>query len=165
MQMQLIDAADRPNQQQYTLEPVAHDPLRISILSQIDPVDDLLHQFPDLLQPMSAAVKPVKHSIVHHIHTTGPPVRSRPRRYSPETMEILKKEIDSLLEREIIRYSDSPYGSPALLVPKGSSGNKYRLVIDYKLVNKQTTDSCYPLPFLHSCADVLYGKTVFSKYM
>ena len=75
-----------------------------------------------------------------------------------------KKEIDSLLERKIIRYSDSPYGSPALLVPKGSYGNKYRLVIDdYKLVNKQTTDSYYPLPFLHSFSDVLYGKTVFSK--
>ena len=84
---------DVPNHHQYTLDPVACDPVRIFILSPIDPVGDLLHQFPDLLQPISV-VKPVKHSIVHHIHTTGPPVRAR--RYSPETMKILKTEIENL---------------------------------------------------------------------
>ena len=43
----------------------------------------LLSEFPTVTQPC-AATGPVKHSVTHHITTTGPPVAARTCRLSPE---------------------------------------------------------------------------------
>lgn len=59
--------------------------------------------------------------------------------------EEIKKQVDSLLEAEIIRHSTSPWGVPTLLVEK--LGGSYQFVVDYRDLNKDTrgTDP-YPLP-------------------
>ena len=44
----------------------------------------ILSEFPEIVQPCNNE-QPVKHSITHHIKTTGPPVRAHPRRLPPET--------------------------------------------------------------------------------
>jgi len=43
----------------------------------------LLLEFPELLQP-PCGEQPVKHNITHHIVTTGPPVKAKTCRLSPE---------------------------------------------------------------------------------
>lgn len=83
--------------------------------------------------------------IEHHINTgNNPPVSVPPYRMSPTKKELLKQEIDSLLEQGIIEECESPYASPVVLIPKPDG--KVRLCIDYRKLNSQTVQDTYPLP-------------------
>ncbi|GFT74033.1 uncharacterized protein TNCV_3707691 [Trichonephila clavipes] len=63
---------------------------------------------------------------------------------SPVKKEILRKEIEDLLEKDIIGECESPYGAPVLLIPKPN--NQFRLCIDYRKLNEVTVPDTYPLP-------------------
>ena len=104
----------------------------------------------------------IKHGVSHHIVTTGPPVKSRVRRLSPERLQFVKDEIDQLLADGILVPSSSPYASPIHIVPKSEPG-KFRMVGDYRALNNATQPDRYPLPFLNDFSDSLHGCTVFSK--
>lgn len=83
--------------------------------------------------------------IEHHINTgNNPPVSVPPYRMSPSKKELLKKELDSLLEQGIIEECESPYASPVVLIPKPDG--KVRLCIDFRHLNSQTVPDTYPLP-------------------
>ena len=88
------------------------------------------------------------------------------RRFSQAMREIVRRELDELLARKIIRKSVSPYNSPLWVVPKqgvDENGNrKYRVVVDFRELNKNTTDERYPLPRLEDILDRLSGARVFS---
>jgi hypothetical protein len=71
----------------------------------------------------------------------------------------LKEFVDDLLKKGVVRPSKSPYASPAFLLPK--SGGGYRMVVDYRKVNKICFNS-YPLPTLESAFQHFSGATVFS---
>ena len=105
--------------------------------------DALLRQFPEVTQP-STGDTPVKHNTFHHIFTTGPPVATRPRRLSPEKLQIAKAEFDHMLQLGIIRPSSSNWSSPLHMVPKKSS-NDWRPVetIASSIVVLQLTDTLY----------------------
>ena len=121
----------------------------------------LLASFPDLTTPPNKH-KPVKHSVVHHIVTKGYLSSSRPRQFSPEKLEFVKKEIDYLLERGIISRSESPVSSALHLVPKGQPGN-FRLLGDYRKLNQQTVPDRYPTPSVTHLLHRLQGSCIFSK--
>ncbi|GFV39205.1 retrovirus-related Pol polyprotein from transposon 17.6 [Trichonephila clavipes] len=81
----------------------------------------------------------------HHINTgNSPPISVPPYRMSPVKKEILRKEIEDLLEKDIIEECESPYGAPVVLIPK--SNNQFRLRIDYQKLNEVTVLDTYPLP-------------------
>ncbi|GFT00894.1 retrovirus-related Pol polyprotein from transposon 297 [Trichonephila clavipes] len=62
---------------------------------------------------------------------------------SPVKKEILRKEIEDLLEKDIIEECESPYGAPVVLIPK--TNNQFRLCIDYRKLNEVTVSDTYPL--------------------
>lgn len=68
--------------------------------------------------------------------------------------------VDELLENNIIRESNSPYASPALLVTK-KNGEK-RLCIDYRQLNKVTIKDKYPMPRIEDLVDRLQGRKCFT---
>lgn len=70
------------------------------------------------------------------------PISSRPRRLSFADKEILRKILDDLLERKIIRPSNSPYASPIVLVNK--KDGSHRLCVDYRELNKITIRDNFP---------------------
>ena len=83
-----------------------------------------------------------------------------PRRL-PYTHKLeLKKIIDDLLKRHIIKESCSPYASPIVLVAK--KNKEMRLCIDYRNLNKITVRDNYPLPLIEDLIDRLKGKKYFS---
>ncbi|GFU31592.1 retrovirus-related Pol polyprotein from transposon 17.6 [Trichonephila clavipes] len=57
---------------------------------------------------------------------------------------ILRKEVENLLEKDIIEECESPYGATVVLIPKPN--NQFRLCIDYRKLNEVTVRDTYPLP-------------------
>lgn len=78
------------------------------------------------------------------------PVWSKQYPYPMSAHNFVTKEISKLLEKGIIRPSQSPYNSPIWVVPKKGYNEdgtpKQRLVIDYKKLNTKTIFDRYPMP-------------------
>lgn len=76
----------------------------------------------------------------------------------------MAKKIDEMLEKGVIEPSKSQWNSPILLVPKKSETDKkaYRLVVDYKNVNKQTETQTFPMPNLEEEVCKMHGSKFFS---
>ena len=97
--------------------------------------------------------------------TTEKPIFVKPRRYPHKVKEIIKEHIEDMLQQGIIRKSRSPYCSPLWVVPKktGTDGvEKFRVVVDYRELNRFTKAEKYPLPRLEDMLDRMLGATVFS---
>jgi len=92
---------------------------------------------------------------------THAPVAIPPRRipYSQEPMVFEK--IQSWLKHGIIRASSSAWSAPVVVVMKNG---KFRLAIDYRMLNKRLTDEHmnYPLTLIDSCLDVMSGSQFFT---
>ena len=83
-------------------------------------------------------------------------------RYSPLEMAEMEKQISDLLDKGYIEPSTSPYGAPVLFVKKPRSQD-LRLVIDHRLLNKQTIRNKFPIPRIDDMLDMLSGAKVFSS--
>lgn len=81
-----------------------------------------------------------KHDFKVHIQLSSKvPISFPPRRLSYSDKQIVDKTIDDLLEKGIIKPSNSPYAFPIVLPPK-KDGTK-RMCVDYKPLNKIMTRS------------------------
>lgn len=62
-----------------------------------------------------------------------------------------------MLDEDIIEPSISSYNSPILLVPKKSGNNekKWRLVVDFRQLNKKLLADKFPLPRIDAILDQL----------
>ena len=78
----------------------------------------------------------------------------------PELVE-LKKQVQELLDKGLIRPSMSPWGPPVLFVKK--KDRSLLLCIDYRELNRVTVKNKYPLPRIDDLFDQLAGAVVFSK--
>ena len=78
--------------------------------------------------------------------------------------EACLKQIQELLDKGYIRPSNSPFGSPVMMVPKPHQPDKLRMVIDYRAVNKMTIRDRYPLPNVDQMFEELQGAQVFSTF-
>ncbi|XP_064484714.1 uncharacterized protein LOC135396973 [Ornithodoros turicata] len=111
--------------------------------SQVDDLRELISEFGELFSD-----KPGKtHLICHDIElTTDVPVRSRPYRISPRQEAIMKREIQRMLDLNVIEEAESDYASPMIIVE--APGKEPRPCIDYRKLNAVTTTQVYPIPNL-----------------
>ncbi|MGI4578910.1 reverse transcriptase family protein, partial [Klebsiella pneumoniae] len=89
------------------------------------------------------------------------PISIPPYRLAPAELEELRKQIDDLKKKGFIKDSSSPWGAPALFVPKKE--RTMRICIDYRKLNRVTIKNKYPLPRIDDLFDQLKGSTYFSK--
>lgn len=84
---------------------------------------------------------------------------------SPEIhRQEIDTQVDKLLNDNIIQASVSPYNSPILLVPKKSTTDtkKWRLVVDFRQLNKKIVADKFPLPRIDDILDQLGRAKYFS---
>ena len=76
----------------------------------------------------------------------------------------MKSQIEKMLEKGIIRQSNSPWSTPAILVPKKSLDGrpKFRFCVDFRALNAVTKFDPYPLPVFEETTSSLFGSKYFS---
>lgn len=85
------------------------------------------------------------------------PLRQPQRRINPTLREIVKEELQKLLNPGFIYpISDSQWVSPLVIVPK--KGRKWWVCVDYRALNLATRKGHFPLPFMDQVLDSLAGK-------
>lgn len=108
-----------------------------------------------------SATNCVRHKI---ITTSHQPIYSKNYRCPQIHEKEIERQIEEMLNQGIIRPSNSPYNSPLWVVPKGSDSKekKWRIVIDYRNLNKVTIDDKFPMPNIESLFDKLGRANYFS---
>ena len=95
---------------------------------------------------------------------TERPIRQKQYRLPQIAEDEVEKQINSMLENDIIKESKSPWCSPIIIVKKKSEDGKpqFRFCIDFRNVNFATVKDSYPLPRIDETIDALGGATFFT---
>jgi hypothetical protein len=91
-----------------------------------------------------------------------PPISRRPYRMPPDELAELKKQLQDLLKKGLIRPSSSEWGCPTLFVKKRKD-NSLRMCMDYRPLNAVIIKNKYPLPRIDILFDQLSKAKVFSN--
>ena len=100
---------------------------------------------------------------MHHIYIEKDvrPIRQPQRRLNPHLKDIVKDELQKMLDVNFIYpISDSKWVSPLVIVPK--KNGKWHICVDYRELNKENQKYHFPLPFIDQVLDTLVGKKLFS---
>lgn len=125
-------------------------------------LQDLLVDFEDVFQEPTD-LPPRRPGFDHKIPLKDDiiPFNLRPYRYSIVQKNVVDKLVTEMLDQGIIRHSNSPFASPAVLVRK--KDGSWRLCVDYRRLNKHTVKDRYPIPLIEDLMDELGTATLFSK--
>ncbi|XP_069139203.1 LOW QUALITY PROTEIN: uncharacterized protein [Argopecten irradians] len=121
-------------------------------------VDELLSEFNDVLTDKPGRTNLASHDI---FTTTEDPVRVRPYPLPFHTKSVIKEEVDSMLEMDVIEPSTSPYSAPVVMVKKKDGSNRF--CIDFRSLNKVTVFDAEPMPNTEDIFARLAGCFYFSK--
>ena len=88
------------------------------------------------------------------------PIRQPLRRHPFKHLETIDKQVAEMKEHGIIEPTASPWASNVVLVRK-KDGSLW-FCIDYRQLNRITTQDSYPLPLIDNCLNALQGSTWFS---
>ena len=103
--------------------------------------------------------------VEHEILLTDPrPIRRPPYRTPYALRDEMQSQVQKMLDKGVIRPSNSPWSAPALLVPKKSADGKpkYRFCVDFRALNAVTKFDSYPLPVIDETTAGLHGSKYFT---
>ena len=93
--------------------------------------------------------------------TSDDPVRTKAYPIPHALRETLNKEVEKMLEADVIEKSSSPYSSPVVLVKKPDG--TIRFCVDYRKLNRITVFDAEPMPSAEDIYAKLSGDKYFSK--
>ena len=99
----------------------------------------------------------LEHKIVTNTDT---PVRPKPYPLPYAMTEVVKEEVESMLQQGFIEPSESPYSSPIVIKKKDGSN---RFCIDMRALNNITVFDAEPIPTTEDIFTKLAGCKYFSK--
>jgi hypothetical protein len=121
----------------------------------------LLEEFADIVVYELPCLLPPIRSISHHIDLI--PGANLPNkvvyRLMPQENEEVKRQVQDLMDKGLIRESLSPCAIPTVLSPKKDGG--WRMCTDSREINKITIRYIFPLPRMHDLMDFLSGAKFF----
>lgn len=139
---------EQGNEQLLNLLPIkatqSYKDARVNKLLNVDETElvlAILHDFKDVLTDL-----PARTDIIHHEDTVR---------------EAVRKEIQGMIDMDIIEPSESPYAS-SIVVAKKSDGSN-RICIDYRNLNKVTIFDAEPMPDLEEIKTKISQSRFFSK--
>jgi hypothetical protein len=91
------------------------------------------------------------------------PIKQHPYRLNPLKREVMRNEIQYMLDNDIIEPSNSEWSSSSLLVPKYD--NTFCLVTDIRKVNSVTKSDTYPIPRIEYCIDMVGHAKFVSNFI
>jgi len=133
-----------------------------------DQLENLINEYADIFSSSgsdvgvskgpSASIKLAQNKVVN-LKNYRTPAKLKP---------ILKELVQDLVDAGVIEPCDSnQFNSPCLLIPKKAEGNikkgaLYRLVVDYRELNKIIHNAVFPIPRIQDIFQQYKGCTVFS---
>ena len=119
---------------------------------------ELLTEFSDIFSNEPGRTTLVNHHI--NLKPDVAPIRSAPYRLSPDKLEFVKEEIETLKKQGIVEDapSDCSWAAPIVVVKKADGG--WRLCTDYRKLNASTEPDPFPLPRIDDLLDKI-GKAKF----
>ncbi|CAH2087421.1 unnamed protein product [Euphydryas editha] len=106
------------------------------------------------------ATTTVKTGQMHIRLTSDTPINYRPYKLSYDEKLRVRAIVRDLLDKKIIRESESEYASPVLLVRKKDGSD--RMVVDFRALNQLTIKDRYPLPLIEDHVDRLGNSKFYS---
>lgn len=122
-------------------------------------VQELLEGFRDIFADVPQPSPVVTYEV--RLVEGAVPVKQSPYRVSPAKRQILKDEVQFLLQHGLAETSNSEWASPCVLVPKPDG--TFRLCTDYRKVNQFTRADCYPLPRIEDVIDSVGNAAYVTK--
>ena len=122
----------------------------------------MVYEFVDVFSDDSASLPPVREVEFSIKVILGmKPISLGTYWMAPMELRELKKQLEELLRKGLIRPSTSPWGAPVLFVKK--KDGSLRLCVDYRRLNRVTIKNKYPLPRIEDLFDQLKGLRYFLK--
>ena len=109
----------------------------------------------------------IEHNIPIMPEHKGTIVTRKPYRIPEAYKQEVQKQVEKMLDEEIIAPSKSPWNFPIIVIPKkldASGTPKFRVVLDLRDLNKITVKDAYPLPNITEILDQLGKATYFSTF-
>ena len=142
--------------------PVHHPPVpnHLSLLQQ-QQLNNLFKEFSDVFSQGEddLGCTPL---LEHTIETHGPPLRQPYRRQNPAVRQEEMAQVQQMLASDVIRPSNSPWASPAVMVKK--KDGSLRFCVDFRQLNATTVKDAHPLPRIDDLRDALHGAHWFSTF-
>jgi len=88
------------------------------------------------------------------------PHRQKPYRRSEAVRIFINEEVDRLLSRGYLTWSNSNWASSPVVAPKANG--RLRFCIDYRMLNRKTKKPAYPLPQMGSILSQLHHAKIIS---
>jgi hypothetical protein len=126
-------------------------------------IQQLLGEFADIIVDELPRLLPPVRSVSHHIDLIPGEILPNKAAYrlTPQENEEVKRQVQDLLDKGLVRESLSPCVVPTVLSPKKDGG--WRMCTDYRALNKITIKYRFPLPRMDDLMDCLSGANQFSK--
>jgi hypothetical protein len=83
------------------------------------------------------------------------------RRIPSKNVEEINRQVDQMLDNDIVRPSESPFNSNPILTTK--KDNSKRFVVDYRKLNDITIPDTYPMPNVDDLIENCKGCRYFSQ--